>query len=224
APCARALGQTKRLWREARRAHGAEMKKTYHHGDLRRAALREALGMLEEGGAERLSLRTISQRVGVSHGSLYRHFDGFGDLLGEVTAECFRAFSRHMVAAVEDADDPADALRRACRAYFAYADDHPSRYELMFAQNTPMQSHDGAFKEAEVAFDMLTEVVGAVGADEPRRAAFLAWAQLHGTVELLKHAALPTGLDGHRDALIERATHACVLASTQVGPGRDPTM
>ena len=42
-------------------------KDAYHHGNLRRALLDEALAVIAEKGVEGLSLREVAARVGVSH-------------------------------------------------------------------------------------------------------------------------------------------------------------
>ena len=47
---------------------------SYHHGDLRRALLDEALRTIQTDGVNALTLRTIGLRLGVSRTALYRHF------------------------------------------------------------------------------------------------------------------------------------------------------
>ena len=56
----------------------------YHHGDLRRALLDEALRTIQDDGVEALTLRTISVRLGVSRTALYRHFTDKRALLSAV--------------------------------------------------------------------------------------------------------------------------------------------
>jgi AcrR family transcriptional regulator len=46
----------------------------YHHGDLRRALLDEALRTIQAHGVRYLTLRTVGGRLGVSRSALYRHF------------------------------------------------------------------------------------------------------------------------------------------------------
>ena len=46
----------------------------YHHGDLRRALLEEALRTIQTHGVEALTLRAVGERLGVSRTALYRHF------------------------------------------------------------------------------------------------------------------------------------------------------
>lgn len=46
----------------------------YHHGDLRRALIEAALAVVEQAGAEAVSLRELAEQAGVSRAAPYRHF------------------------------------------------------------------------------------------------------------------------------------------------------
>src|SRR5262245_45006102 len=75
----------------------------YHHGDLRRALLQEALRTIHANGVQALTLRAVGQQLGVSRTALYRHFADKSALLAAVAGEGFRtlredleeAWSRH---------------------------------------------------------------------------------------------------------------------------------
>ena len=56
----------------------------YHHGDLRRALLDEALRTIQDDGVEGLTRRAIGVRLGVSRTALYRHFTDKRALLSAV--------------------------------------------------------------------------------------------------------------------------------------------
>ena len=102
----------------------------YHHGDLRRALLLEAVRTIHAHGAAALTLRGVGDRLGVSRTALYRHFADKQALLHEVAAEGFRMLR----AALMDAWGRGgrrgfDAMGRA---YVQFAIDHPSHYRVMF--------------------------------------------------------------------------------------------
>ena len=59
-------------------------KSTYHHGDLANALVEAALKLVEQGGAEAVSLRDLSQSLGVSRAAPYRHFTDRDVLLATV--------------------------------------------------------------------------------------------------------------------------------------------
>ena len=62
----------------------------YHHGDLRRALLDEAVASLRESGTAALSLRDLARRAGVSHAAPAHHFGDKRGLLTAVAAEGYR--------------------------------------------------------------------------------------------------------------------------------------
>lgn len=184
------------------------MKRSYHHGDLRRASLRATLEGLDEGAA--LSVRTVAQRLGVSHNALYRHFKSAEDLLGEAAALCLRSFTERLQASAKGTQDVLERCRLMCREYFDFAAAYPKRYDLMFATNAPLSTHASATEAGEEAFSLLIELARAVDASAPEATAFELWTLLHGTVELFKHAALPAKLGDHRAELIDRAVASCI--------------
>ena len=65
-------------------------KRAYHHGDLRRALLEEAVRTIRNDGAAALTLRAVGTRLGVSRTALYRHFADKSALLNAVSEEGFR--------------------------------------------------------------------------------------------------------------------------------------
>jgi AcrR family transcriptional regulator len=65
----------------------------YHHGDLRRALLEEAVRTIRDDGAAALTLRAVAERLGVSRTALYRHFADKSALLNAVSEEGFRRLS-----------------------------------------------------------------------------------------------------------------------------------
>src|SRR5215475_10955985 len=88
----------------ARSAHPSPRKKLakpYHHGDLRRALLDEALRTIQAHGVEHLTLRTVGERLGVSRSALYRHFADKQALLTTVGKEGFRELRQTLADAWE---------------------------------------------------------------------------------------------------------------------------
>src|ERR687890_784325 len=73
----------------------------YHHGNLRRALLDEALATIRSEGVQGLTLREIGARVGVSRTALYRHFADKAALLEAVATEGFRMLREQLTSAWE---------------------------------------------------------------------------------------------------------------------------
>lgn len=57
--------------------------------DLREACVREALAIITSAGVEKLSLREVARRLGVSHQSPYRHFESRDHVLAEIVRRAF---------------------------------------------------------------------------------------------------------------------------------------
>src|SRR6187455_3563616 len=77
-------------------------RRSYHHGNLRRALLDEALTTIRTEGVDGLTLREIGARLGVSRTALYRHFADKRALLAAVATEGFRMLRQQLIAAWED--------------------------------------------------------------------------------------------------------------------------
>ena len=112
---------------------------TFHHGNLREAAITEGLAIVREGGPHALKLDLLSKRLGVTAAALYRHFRNFEQLRVEVAiagrTEIARAIAAS-VAAMPPADSPEQALARyfaAADAVIAFARSFPNIYMFMYA-------------------------------------------------------------------------------------------
>ena len=72
-------------------------KSTYHHGDLANALVKAALELVEQGGAEAVSLRDLTQSLGVSRAAPYRHFEDRDALLAAVAARGFEDLNLSLI-------------------------------------------------------------------------------------------------------------------------------
>ena len=102
-------------------------------GDLRQALLDAAAATLDEVGADRLSLREVARRAGVSHAAPAHHFSGKAGLLTAIATEGFGMLAGYLAAVAPDgAGEPADQLAALGRAYAQFAEENPGRFEVMF--------------------------------------------------------------------------------------------
>ena len=170
----------------------------YHHGDLRRALLLEAVRTIHAEGAAALTLRGVGDRLGVSRTALYRHFTDKQALLDEVAAEGFRMLR----AALRDAWGRGgragfDAMGVA---YVHFAVDHPSHYRVMFGgvadKREAHPDPDGA-DDSTNAFQVLVDAIvaeqaaGRVRREDPQALALYIWAMVHGVAMLALDGLLP---------------------------------
>jgi AcrR family transcriptional regulator len=177
----------------------------YHHGNLREAALAEAVALVDSAGPDGLGLRELGRRLGVSHVAIHHHFPSVDALVAALAARWFADLDRAMAAAVA-AIPPAQAIARF-RAlgvgYVHYALAHPHRYQLQFRAGPR-----GLVPEADASFRRVLDAVVACGrAIDPFVTTTLAWAAMHGLATLWLDGALRARVDRKAmDALVERVT------------------
>src|SRR5688500_14783035 len=144
----------------------ARTPRPYHHGNLRRALLDEALATIRDEGVDGLTLREIGARLGVSRTALYRHFADKGALLTTVATEGFRTLRVGLVTAWEDGGRDDDAFRAMGVAYVRFAVANPSHYRVMFGGFVDPQARDPELgAEAEGAFQALVNALSALQRD-----------------------------------------------------------
>ena len=117
--------------------------KPYHHGDLRRVLVEAALQLVEEGGADAVSVREAARRAGVSPGAPFRHFPSRNALMNAVAEEAqarFRAEIDRALAAAP-AGDPLARFRALGLAYLRWAMRNPTHFEIISTRR--LFDHDG---------------------------------------------------------------------------------
>src|SRR6187397_1978167 len=124
------VGKMRSMARPARAA--IKPNRPYHHGNLRRALLDEALAMIRAEGVTGLTLREIGARVGVSRTALYRHFADKRALLSAVATEGFRTLRLQLVAAWDEGGRGRAAFDSMGVAYVRFAAGNPAHYRVMF--------------------------------------------------------------------------------------------
>jgi AcrR family transcriptional regulator len=167
----------------------------YHHGNLRRALLDEALATIHAEGVDGLTLREIGARTGVSRTALYRHFADKRALLAAVATEGFRTLRDQLVTAWEDGGRGRAAFDAMGVAYVRFAVTNPSHYRVMFGGFVDRTAPDPELDtEAAGAFQALVDALAAlqrdavVRGDDTVTVARFVWAVVHGVAML--------GIDG----------------------------
>ncbi|MCG6169434.1 TetR/AcrR family transcriptional regulator [Leptospira sanjuanensis] len=187
----------------------------YHHGDLKKAIIQRSEEILEQKGAEGLSLRDIAADLGVSHAAPYRHFPRKADLLFTLATRGFMDLAEEMRLAWESSDDPVERLRSSGTRYVSLALKHPRRTELMFGG--ALACEEGAPEELETigrdAFMGLFRILedgqkrGIFKEEDPYDLSFTLWSLVHGFVVLVNGRQIPP-------AILEERTLEKILNST----------
>ena len=163
----------------------------YHHGDLRRALLQEALRTIQAQGVEGLTLRGVGKALGVSRTAMYRHFADKSALLSAVAREGFRTLRLELLAAWDRHGRGRQGFEAMGVAYVHFAVAHPAHYRVMFGGFVSTHATDPELMaEASGAFGALVDALvalqqdGLVRADDPLQLARFIWAIVHGIARL----------------------------------------
>jgi AcrR family transcriptional regulator len=157
------------------------------YDDLREACVLEAIAIVESDGIERLSLREVSRRLGVSHQAPYKHFPSRDHILAEVVRRTFVDFAAHLDARPMTGV-PEQDLESLGRAYLHYAVTHPRKYHLMFSTPLPSATeHPDMMSSAQHAFDRLQAAIGHMNLPtDAHLDAMFVWATMHGIAGILQ--------------------------------------
>ena len=175
----------------------------YHHGDLRAALLGEGLRLVEEAGAEALSLREVARATGVSATAVYRHFPDKRALMTALAQEGVRRLGEaQMNAAVGSG---AAAFSAIGRAYVHFALANPGLFRLTFTYPEIDVGDPGSDMAASLLHDHALQM--AHGDKRLARViALRAWALVHGVALLILDGRVP-----HDEALIDATIAAAAL-------------
>ena len=198
----------------------------YHHGNLRRALIDQALATIRTDGVDGLTLREIGARVGVSRTALYRHFSDKRALLAAVATEGFRTLRQQLVAAWERGGRGRAAFEAMGVAYVRFAVANPSHYRVMFGGFLePRAGETELAAEGAGAFQALVDALaalqrdGVARRDDTVKMARFIWAVVHGVAMLAIDGMLPKA-DGVDDLL----PYALERVRTAIAAGKAPQL
>jgi AcrR family transcriptional regulator len=176
---------------------GGKRGRPYHHGNLRRALLDQALATIRTAGVSGVTLREIGTRLGVSRTALYRHFADKGALLAAVATEGFRTLRQQLVKAWQECGRDRAGFEAMGVAYIRFALANPSHYRVMFGSFVdPEHREPELAAEAAGAFQSLVDALatlqrdGVIRGDDTLLMARFVWSVVHGVAMLAIDARL----------------------------------
>jgi AcrR family transcriptional regulator len=178
--------------------------------DLEVALVDAAERVLVREGLRGLTVRAVATEGGVATQGVYNRFGSKHGLVAAVLVRGFDGLADSI--RTDDQADPAERLRSCGRRYRRFALAHPQHYEAMFGggvspADRAAASTDDLMEHAAAAFGVLVAEVsramdaGVLRRDDPKEAAAVIWAAVHGAVAL-ELAGLTTTADP--DASYER--------------------
>jgi AcrR family transcriptional regulator len=150
--------------------------------------------MLELGDQDRLSVRAVTARAGVSPNALYLHFADREELLSAVIIASYAELRAFLQAAVPEDAEPIEQLRALAQAYLDFAAQRPGIYRVLFMtrlrEGVPMPIPGAPVRGEDEGVDTFNDLLALVtaclppgGPDPFTQAAYL-WAALHGYAAL----------------------------------------
>ena len=187
----------------------SDTKPSYHHGDLRNALIAAGLESLEVDGPERLSLRAVAAKVGVSHAAPAHHFGAVKGLRTALATVGFSLFAEAMQQArVAAGPEPGEQMRAVGASYLAFAQSRPALFSLMFTEAL-LDWSDTSLQEAGMRARAELSVICQPAADRlgltdvAMREALerLVWSCAHGVAHLTIGGQFKSGSGANADVL-----------------------
>ncbi len=195
-------------------------RRTYRHGDLKRALIDVAIDLARESGPAAVSLRAATRRAGVVPTAAYRHFANHQALLDEVRRVAMGGIAQSMQNQMRAAARGQKGVlrerarfRALGRGYVLYALKEPGLFRTAFwaqpydlsIDMTQSLLHAGLSDPFMVLRAMLSDLadVGALTLARREGAEFLAWSGVHGMALLMLDGPLRAIDSRQRKALIE---------------------
>jgi AcrR family transcriptional regulator len=209
-----------------------EPKTAYHHGNLKRVLMDEALKQIGASGVDSVSMRSLAREAGVSHQAPYSHFADRTDLLHALAHEGMALMDESMAAGEEAAGpDPGKRLAAIGKAYVTFAVEHPDYYAAMNLPefSDPTCHPDPDPDQANTWERMQRAVVDCQAAGELPAGDVVVygvylWSLVHGLASLWTEGPLrymPQGSEGIEpmaDAVLGACMESLASAATKEGP------
>ena len=145
-----------------------------------------------------VTLRAIAREAGIAAPSIYTHFANRDAVIDAVVSNTFRALDAVCEEAYRSHPAGPARVRAICRAYVAFAAEHPDQYRILFERSSgnlsvtagpdPVGLH--AFHHLARAIEEANAADDATRGRDPHQDAEALWAALHGIVTLVP--ATPT--------------------------------
>ncbi|OGR15318.1 MAG: hypothetical protein A2277_05720 [Desulfobacterales bacterium RIFOXYA12_FULL_46_15] len=181
--------------------------------EMKEHLLKAARDLMDKGGINALSMRTLGNLAGFSRTALYRHFENKESLLAAIVAENFSQLEEIINQAEEPGKTPGQALSILLTAFYEFGIRHPDHYRLMFSTRWDETRHPEIKQAAKSMFAKTAALVSGaarpgLSPEIPVQKTAVLFAFIHGMVELhlSGHNEVSKGLDDAQpliDLLIE---------------------
>ena len=168
-------------------------------GERLREEILEAVEQLlvQTGDAGAVSIRAVSQLVGVTAPSIYRHFVDKDAMVRAACTQAWERFDHYLIEAAVSESDPLLSIKAEALAYLRFASAHPGEYKVLFmvpAEESFADQAHNAFDFEKSEYTSLVHIAQAVEKAietkailpiaDPMAMAAMLWASVHGIASL----------------------------------------
>lgn len=169
--------------------------RSYHHGNLREAALEAAHATVAAQGHDAVSMRELALQLGVAPSALYRHYGNRTALLLALANAMHETLGSDLAQVLQAHGDPWECLEMACVRFLDFAQANDRMFRMMYDDeviNAPdAEAHLPALRHN---YDLMLGLVQQARPDLGRREARLhligLWSTLFGFASVRAHGAL----------------------------------
>ena len=108
--------------------------KPYHHGELRKTLIETGIEFINQYGEEKLSLRKIAEKCGVSNAAPYAHFKDKDDFINAVQMYIMDSFMDSLVVCVNECKDEMQILSELGVCYVMFFYHNPLYFDFLFSR------------------------------------------------------------------------------------------
>ncbi len=159
--------------------------KPYHHGDLRKALIENGIEFINQYGEEKLSLRKIAEKCGVSNAAPYAHFKDKDDFINAMQGYVMDSFMDSMTVCASECKDDTQILSELGVCYVMFFYHNPLYFDFLFSRKNiriRLSSDNNDIPPFELFRRTAEKVLGKIGISEKniRYKTIAMWSLVHG--------------------------------------------
>lgn len=159
--------------------------KPYHHGDLRKALIENGIEYINQYGEEKLSLRKIAEKCGVSNAAPYAHFKDKDDFINAMQGYVMDSFMDSLVVCASECKDDTQILSELGVCYVMFFYHNPLYFDFLFSRKNiriRLSSDNNDIPPFELFRRTAEKVLGKIGISEKniRYKTIAMWSLVHG--------------------------------------------
>lgn len=108
--------------------------KPYHHKELKKTLIETGLEFIDKYGEEKLSLRKIAEKCGVSSAAPYAHFKDKDDFINAVQQYIMDSFMDSLLTCVDKCSDDTQVLSELGVCYVMFFYNNPLYFDFLFSR------------------------------------------------------------------------------------------